>query len=85
MNAMANKIKMSDSEFARLGGGHLAYIREIDLEQASILLGERPVVPAGGLLFCLYAADGTPMAISLSKQAAFANAIANELLPMPVH
>jgi hypothetical protein len=36
-------------------------------------------------LFCLYAADGTPMAISVSKQAAMANALANQLMPMLVH
>jgi hypothetical protein len=85
MNATENRIKLSDIEFARLGGGHLAYIREIDPQQASVLLGEASVSPGNGPLFCLYAADGTPMAISVSKQAALANALANELLPMPVH
>lgn len=85
MNATENRIKLSDIEFARLGGGHLAYIREIDPQQASVLLGEASVGPGKGPLFCLYAADGTPMAISVSKQAALANALANELLPMPVH
>lgn len=84
MNVTANKTFLSDIEFAQLGGGHLAYIREIDPQQASILLGELPG-PPGAPLFCLYAADGTPMAISVSKQAAMANAIANELMPMPVH
>jgi hypothetical protein len=85
MNATHNKIKLSDVEFARLGGGHLAYIREIDAEQASELLGEAPAGTTGGPLFCLYGADGTPIAISVSKQAAMANALANELLPMTVH
>jgi len=47
-------------------------------------LGELPG-PAGTPLFCLYAADGTPMAISVSKQAAMANALANQLMPMSVH
>jgi hypothetical protein len=84
MNVTSDKMKLSDIEFAQLGGGHLAYIREIDAEQASILLGELPG-PPGSPLFCLYAADGTPMAISVSKQAAMANALANQLLPMLVH
>jgi hypothetical protein len=83
MNATTNKM-LSDTEFAQLGGGHLAYIREIDPQQASVLLGELPG-PPGAPLFCLYAADGTPMAISISKQAAMANALANQLMPMPVH
>jgi hypothetical protein len=84
MNVTATKTMLSDMEFAQLGGGHLAYIREIDPQQASILLGELPG-PPGAPLFCLYAADGTPMAISVSKQAAMANALANQLMPMPVH
>jgi hypothetical protein len=84
MNVTSTKLKLTDTEFAQLGDGHLAYIREIDAEQASILLGELPG-PPGSPLFCLYAADGTPMAISVSKQAAMANAIANQLLPMLVH
>jgi hypothetical protein len=84
MNETAHKMRLSDSDFAQLGGGHLAYIREIDAEQATVLLGE-PAAPPGVPLYCLYAADGTPMAISVSKQAALANALANQLLPMPVH
>jgi hypothetical protein len=85
MNATQNRVRLSDIEFARLGGGHLAYIREIDPERASVLLGETPAGTTGGPLFCLYGADGTPIAISVSKQAAMASAIANELLPMTVH
>jgi hypothetical protein len=84
MDETVHRTRLSDADFAQLGGGHLAYIREIDAEQATILLGE-PAAPAGGSLYCLYAADGTPMAISASKQAALANALANQLLPMPVH
>jgi|RhiMetdeSRZDD1v2_1073273.scaffolds.fasta_scaffold58717_6 hypothetical protein len=84
MDVTATKTILSDIEFAQLGGGHLAYIREIDPHQASILIGELPG-PPGTPLFCLYAADGTPMAISVSKQAAMANALANQLMPMLVH
>ena len=84
MDMTATKAMLSDIEFAQLGGGHLAYIREIDPQQASALLGELPG-PPGSPLFCLYAADGTPMAISVSKQAAMANALANQLMPMLVH
>ena len=57
MNATQNRLRLSDIEFARLGGGHLAYIREIDAEKASVLLGETPA-GATGPLFCLYGADG---------------------------
>ena len=78
-------MKLSDVEFARLGGGRMAYIREIGMDKASLLLGDGSMVPKGGKLFCLYGADGTPMAISGSQEAAIANAFEHELLPMPVH
>jgi hypothetical protein len=78
------KIRLSDFEFARLGGGQVAYIREINHERAAVLLGEA-AVPSGMKLFCLYAADGTPMAISGSHEAAVANAFQHELEPVTVH
>ncbi len=86
MNTTENntKIKLSDFEFAKLGGGQVAYIREIGHEKAAVLLGEVSV-PTGTKLFCLYAADGTPMAISGSREAAVANAFQHELEPVTVH
>lgn len=85
MDAAESKLKLSDVDFARLGGGRMAYIREIGPDRASILLGEGAVIPRGSKLFCLYGADGTPVAISASEEAAIANAFEQELLPMPVH
>jgi hypothetical protein len=85
MNAALGKLRLSDVEFARLGGGRMAYIREIAIERAAALTGDVSVFPRGAKLYCLYGADGTPMAISGSEEAAIANAFQNELLPMPVH
>lgn len=84
MNTTETKLKLSDFEFARLGGGQVAYIREINHEKAAVLLGEASM-PSGTRLFCLYAADGTPMAISGSREAAVANAFQHELEPVTVH
>jgi len=85
LNAAGNKLKLSDAEFARLGGGHMAYIREIEKDKASALMGNDGSVPQADKLYCLYGADGTPMAISGSEEAAIANAFEHELLPMTVH
>lgn len=85
MNTAEDKLKLSDVEFARLGGGRMAYIREIGMDRASLLMGEAAMFPRGGKLYCLYGADGTPMAISGSQEAAIANAFEHELLPMAVH
>ncbi len=79
------KLIISQAELARLGGTNLAYIREIGADTAAELLGETMHVPDNQRLFCLYLADGTPVAISGSREAAVANAFEHDLLPMSVH
>ena len=76
---------LSEGELAQLGGGALAYIREIEGKEASRLLEGRAKVPAKARLFCLYQADGTPLSISDSHEAAMGSAFEHELLPMSVH
>ena len=86
MNQEINKkTEISDRDLALLGGGTLGYIREIGATDAIKLLGPKINVPDDAKLFCLYAADGTPMSISGTREAALANAIEHELLPMSVH
>ena len=88
MREMENKtteIKFSDREFAQLGEGDFGYIREIGSHEAMKLLGSQALVPPGARLFCLYNADGTPVSISGSREAAFANAMEQELAPLAVH
>jgi hypothetical protein len=76
---------LSAAELAQLGGGALAYIREIEGKEAIRLIGVPAAVPADAKLFCLYAADGTPVSISGSREAAIGSAFEHELLPMSVH
>jgi hypothetical protein len=72
-------------ELARLGGGVLAYVREIDADDAKKMLGEGMVIPAKAKLFALYNADGTPISISGSREAALGSAFEHELVPASVH
>ncbi len=76
---------LSPAELAQLGGGALAYIREIEGQEATRLIGAQAAVPPDARLFCLYAADGTPVSISGSREAAIGSALEHELLPMSVH
>lgn len=76
---------LSPAELAQLGGGALAYIREIEGKEAIRLIGGQAAVPPDAKLFCLYAADGTPVSISGSREAAIGSAFEHELLPMSVH
>jgi hypothetical protein len=76
---------LSTQELARLGGGVLAYVREIDADDARKMLGEGTVIPPKSKLFALYNADGTPISISGSREAAVGSALEHELVPASVH
>jgi hypothetical protein len=78
-------LELSPQDLAALGGGEMGYIREIGKTEAVKLLGPKIVVPPDAKLFCLYSADGTPMSISGSREAAMGSAFENEIMPVSVH
>ncbi len=79
------KFSIATEDLAVLGNGALGYIREIEPGHAAKLLGPQINVPGDIRLYCLYGADGTPMSISASFEAAFAAAREHELTPVTVH
>ena len=79
------KFEIATEDLAVLGNGALGYIREIEPDNAAKLLGPQINVPGDIRLYCLYGADGTPMSISASFEAAFAAARQHELTPVTVH
>jgi hypothetical protein len=85
MNTELKRSDLSAQDLANLGEGTLAYIRQIGATDAVKLLGPRINVPKDARLYCLYAADGTPVSISGTHEAAVANAFEHELMPMSVH
>ena len=87
MNApeMEQKTVISPNELALLGGGHVAYVREISAEQAAELMDDMAEMPRQARLYALYAADGTCMSITDSRDAAVANAWAYNLSTVSVH
>jgi hypothetical protein len=76
---------LTPEQLARLGGGILGYVREIGIKDARILLGSDITVPSQARLFALYNADGTPVSISGTKEAAIGSAFEHELTPASVH
>ncbi|MFZ5674056.1 MAG: DUF1150 family protein [Pseudomonadota bacterium] len=79
------KLEIATEELAVLGNGALGYIREIEPGHAAKLLGPQINVPGDIRLYCLYGADGTPMSISDSFEAASAAAREHELTAVTVH
>lgn len=87
MNTDDNRktVELSPQDLAMLGEGALGYIREIELQEAQRLLGGQASVAPNSKLFCLYNADGTPVSISGSREAALGSAFEHELMAMSVH
>jgi hypothetical protein len=76
---------MSLSDLAKLGGGKVAYIRMMSSEEAKAMFPAVEGIPTGIDLFALHAADGTPLALTDSRQAALGHAMGDELEIASVH
>ena len=76
---------MSQIELARLGGGHVAYIKILSSDDAKRLFPAVEGVPPGISLFALHAADGTPIALTDSRQAAMSHAMDGDLMIASLH
>jgi hypothetical protein len=76
---------MSMSELAKLGGGKVAYIKMMTSAEAKEMFPAIEGLPAGIHFFALLAADGTPLALTDSHQAAVGHALSDELEIASVH
>ncbi|GFO82154.1 MAG: hypothetical protein A49_17810 [Methyloceanibacter sp.] len=79
------EITMSPKELALLGEGEVAYIKQLDSDAAERLFPALEDAPQGIDLFAVLSADGTPIALADSRNAAIANALENDLVPLSVH
>ena len=75
----------SAEKFAALGDDRLAYIRAIRSEEVAFLCAEAPLLPPGYRVFVLYAADGTPIMLADSREAAMADAAHREIETVSLH
>ncbi len=76
---------ISPEALAGLGGGQIAYVRTIRSEEVASLFPQAPEIAPGMTLFTLHAADGTPIMLTDSREAALANAMENALVTVSVH
>jgi hypothetical protein len=78
-------VAITAESFAQLGDGRIAYVKQIRSEDVAALFPEAPEIAPGMTLFALHAADGTPIMITDSREAAIANAWSQELEAVSVH
>ncbi len=84
-NVVAAEPRVSLESLATLGEGHIAYVKQIRSEDVPGLFPQAPSLAPGLKLFALHAADGTPIMLTDSREAAIANAWSNELQAVSVH
>ena len=87
MNRTENKLEMSPEALTQLGDGRIAYVKTIRSEDVRTLFprADVPQMAPGQKLFALHAADGTPIMLTDSREAAVANAWSQELEMVSVH
>ena len=86
MNRMPQEIDaISPEALAQMGDGEIAYVKTIRSEDVPALFPQAPEIAPGLKLFALHAADGTPIMLTDSREAAIANAWSQELEMVSVH
>jgi hypothetical protein len=76
---------ISAEALAHLGDGQIAYVRTIRSEDVPAMFPQAPEIAPGLKLYARHAADGTPIMVTDSREAAVANAWSHELQTVSVH
>lgn len=77
--------RISIGELAKLGGGEVAYIKTMTSDEAIKMYPAVTGLPKGINLYALHAADGTPLALTDSRQAAIGHAMGDKLHVASLH
>jgi hypothetical protein len=77
-------VAVSLEELAQLGTGALSYIRAVEGHEVNRMVGGKQV-PPDAKLFCLFNANGAPISISGTREAAAVSAEEHELIAISVH
>jgi hypothetical protein len=80
-----NDTAITPEALAVLGGGKIAYVKAIRSEDVQKHFPQAPELAPGMQLFALHAADGTPIMLTDSREAAIANAWSQQLETVSVH
>ena len=76
---------ITQEALAHLGDGQIAYVKPIRSEDVAEMFPQAPNIAPGIQLFALHAADGSPILLTDTREAALANAWSQELEAVSVH
>jgi len=78
-------IEFTPQDLAALGDGKVAYLKSIKSDEIGAIFPGAPAMASGLNLFMLLSADGSPILITDSKDAAIANAWEHDLETVSLH
>ena len=76
---------ISPEALAAIGDGKIAYVKAIRSDDLNALFPQAPQLAPSLKLFALHAADGTPIMVTDTREAALANAWDNQLETVSLH
>jgi hypothetical protein len=82
---MMEESNITQDALAHLGDGRIAYVKQIQSEDVRTMFPQAPSIEPGIKLFALCAANGTPIMLTDTREAALANAWSQELEAVSVH
>ena len=82
---LQNGAALTPEQLGQLGEGAIAYVKPLLSEDAQRLFPQAPAMRPGLRLFALLGADGSPIMLTDSRDAALANAWQNELEMVSIH
>lgn len=82
---LADRIEISPEALAALGGTEWAYFRRMTGQEIRARFPTAPELAPDVAVFAVFRADGTPIALAETAQAALANMAALDLSPVTLH
>jgi len=80
-----SSIQLTPGDLATLGEGEVAYVKPMQSDEVRRLFPQAPAMDPGLQLFALLSANGTPILLTDSRDAAVANAWAHDLQTVSLH
>ncbi len=77
--------RISDEELAGMGNGRIAYMRQISGREIAAAFPGAVQMPDDALVWALFSADGTPLALAEDAGGALGSAMENNLTAVSVH
>lgn len=85
MRAERDFSKITPTELAGIGSGHIAYMRQISGREMAEAFPDAVEIDPETRVWALFTADGTPLALTEDAGSALSSAFENNLVPVAVH